>query len=271
MREISVIIPTYKTDYYIWECLNSIVSQSLDRENYEVLIILNGDKEPFFTEIESHLKNNNLNNFYLICTQEKGVSNARNIGLDRAKGNYICFVDDDDFLDKNYLEEMLRVILKYGNDGIVISNSLNFDEKTGLEKYRTNYILGSKEKNLLKMRNFFSNACGKLIPTGVITNMRFNRKFKNGEDTLFMIELSKNIKYMAVSEKEIHYNRRLRADSASHKKKKNLYILSNTFLLILSCSKLLFKKSYNRIFILLSIITLMKGMIIQFLNNKGKV
>ena len=271
MPKISVIIPTYKPDYYIWECLNSIVSQSLDRENYEVLIILNGDKEPFFTEIESHLKNNNLNNFYLIYTQEKGVSNARNIGLDRAKGNYICFVDDDDFLDRNYLEEMLRVILKYGNDGIVISNSLNFDEKTGLEKYRTNYILGSKEKNLLKMRNFFSNACGKLLPLRVIADIRFNKKFKNGEDSLFMVELSKNIKYIAISEKEVYYNRRLRADSASHKKKKNLYILSNTFLLILSCSKLLFKKSYNKTFILVKIISLTKGMIIQFLNNKGKI
>ena len=113
------------------------------------------------------------------------------------------------------------------------------------------------------MRKFFSNVWGKLIPTGVIVNMRFNRKFKNGEDSLFMVELSKNIKYIAVSEKEIYYNRRLRADSAFHK--------SNRFLLILSCSKLLFKKSYNRIFILLEIITLTKGMIIQFLNNKGKV
>ena len=155
MQEISVIVPTYKPDYYIWECLNSIAIQSLDKEKYEVLIVLNGDKEPFFTEIESYLKKNNLNNFSLIYSQEKGVSNARNIGLDRAKGEYICFVDDDDFLDKNYLQEMLRLILKYGNDGIVISNSLNFDEKTGLEKYRTNYILGSKEKNLLKMRKFF--------------------------------------------------------------------------------------------------------------------
>ena len=271
MQEISVIVPTYKPDYYIWECLNSIAIQSLDKEKYEVLIVLNGDKEPFFTEIESYLKKNNLNNFNLIYSQEKGVSNARNIGLDSAKGEYICFVDDDDFLDKNYLQEMLRVILKYRNDGIVISNSLNFEEKTGLEKYRTNYILGSKEKNLLKMRKFFSNVWGKLIPTGVIVNMRFNRKFKNGEDSLFMVELSKNIKYIAVSEKEISYNRRLRADSAFHKKKKNLYILSNRFLLILSCSKLLFKKSYNRIFILLEIITLTKGMIIQFLNNKGKV
>ena len=271
MPKISVIIPTYKPNYYIWECLNSIVSQSLDKGNYEVFIILNGDKEPFFTEIESYLKNNNLNNFHLIYTQEKGVSNARNIGLDRAKGDYICFVDDDDFLDKNYLEEMLRVVLKYGNDGIVVSNFLNFDEKTRLEKNRMNYILGSKEKNLLKMRKFFSNACGKLIPIRIIADIRFNRKFKNGEDSLFMVELSKNIKYIAVSEKEIYYNRRLRADSAFHKKKKNLYILSNRFLLILSCSKLLFKKSYNRIFILLEIITLTKGMIIQFLNNKGKV
>ena len=111
MQEISVIVPTYKPDYYIWECLNSIAIQSLDKEKYEVLIVLNGDKEPFFTEIESYLKKNNLNNFNLIYSQEKGVSNARNIGLDRAKGEYICFVDDDDFLDKNYLQEMLRVIL----------------------------------------------------------------------------------------------------------------------------------------------------------------
>lgn len=271
MQEISVIVPTYKPDYYIWKCLNSIVSQSLDRRNYEVLIILNGDKEPFFTEIESYLKNNNLNNFHLIYTQEKGVSNARNIGLDRAKGDYICFVDDDDFLDKNYLEEMLRVVLKYGNDGIVVSNFLNFDEKTGLEKNRTNYILGSKEKKFLKMRKVFSNACGKLLPLRVIADIRFNKKFKNGEDSLFMGELSKNIKYIAISEKEVYYNRRLRADSASRKKKKNLYILSNTFLLILSYSKLLFKKSYNKIFILARIIAVMKGMIIQFLNNKRRI
>ena len=107
----------------------------MNKENYEVLIVLNGDKETFFTETESYLKKNNLNNFNLIYTQEREVSNVRNIALDRAKGNYICFVDEN-FLDKNYLEEMLRVILKYGNDGIVVRNSLNFDGKTGLEKNR---------------------------------------------------------------------------------------------------------------------------------------
>ena len=155
MQEISVIVPTYKPDYYIWECLNSIAIQSLDKEKYEVLIVLNGDKEPFFTEIESYLKKNNLNNFNLIYSQEKGVSNARNIGLDSAKGEYICFVDDDDFLDKNYLQEMLRVILKYRNDGIVISNSLNFEEKTGLEKYRTNLYIREQRKKSFKDEKIF--------------------------------------------------------------------------------------------------------------------
>lgn len=146
MKEISVIVPTYKPDYYIQECSNSIVSQSLNKENYEVLIVLNGDKETFFTETESYLKKNNLNNFNLIYTQERGVSNVRNIALDRAKGNYICFVDEN-FLDKNYLEEMLRVILKYGNDGIVVRNSLNFDGKTGLEKNRKQPFFQNKKFN----------------------------------------------------------------------------------------------------------------------------
>lgn len=110
-----------------------------------------------------------------------------------------------------------------------------------------------------------------LLPLRVIADIRFNKKFKNGEDSLFMVELSKNIKYIAISEKEVYYNRRLREDSASRKKKKNLYILSNTFLLILSYSKLLFKKSYNKIFILARTIAVIKGMTIQFLNNKRRI
>ena len=271
MKEISVIIPTYKPDYYIWECLNSIATQSLDKEKYEVLIVLNGDKEPFFTKIDLYLKENNLYNFTLIYIQEKGVSNARNIALDKVNGKYICFVDDDDFLGKNYLEEMLRAVLKYGNDGIVVSNYLNFDEKTGLEKNRTSYKLGSIKKNLLSRRKVFSVIWAKLIPIKIINKIRFNNNFKNGEDSLFMVEISKNIKYIAIPENMIYYNRRLRINSANFRKKKISYILSNTFFLILNYSKFFLKRSYNKIFILARIVAVMKGMIIQlwYSNKRG--
>lgn len=271
MKEISVIVPTYKPDYYIWECLNSIVTQSLDKEKYEVLIVLNGDKEPFFTKIDLYLKENNLYNFTLIYIQEKGVSNARNIALDKVNGKYICFVDDDDFLDKNYLEEMLRTVLEYGSDGIIVSNYLNFDEKTNLEKNRTDYKFGSIEKNPLLRRKVFSTIGAKLIPFKIIDKIRFNTKFKNGEDALFMIEISKNIKYIAIPRNEIYYNRRLRMNSANFRKKKISSILLNTFFLILNYSKFLFKRSYNKIFILARIMAVMKGMIVQlwYSNKRG--
>ena len=78
-----------------------------------------------------------------------------------------------------------------------------------------------------------------------------------------MVEISKNIKYIAIPENEIYYNRRLRINSANFRKKKISYILSNTFFLILNYIKLLFKKSYSKIFILARIVAVIKGCLVQ--------
>lgn len=78
--KISIIIPTYKPDYYIWECLDSIKEQTLDKELFEVLIILNGEKEPYYNNILNYIRKNDLLNFKIVYTEKPGVSNARNIG-----------------------------------------------------------------------------------------------------------------------------------------------------------------------------------------------
>ena len=126
--KISIIIPTYKPDYYIWECLDSIKEQSLEKNMFEVLIILNGEKEPYYNNILNYIKKYKLLNFKLIYTEQGGVSNARNIGLDNCKGDYISFIDDDDYITKEYLQVLLDRIQEYGDTGIVLSNYLNFDE-----------------------------------------------------------------------------------------------------------------------------------------------
>ena len=72
--DISVIVPTYKPDYYIWECLNSLKEQSLNSKKYEVLIILNGEKDSYYYDINEWLKNNNVENFKLFYIEQKGVS-----------------------------------------------------------------------------------------------------------------------------------------------------------------------------------------------------
>lgn len=223
--KISIIIPTYKPDYYIWECLDSIKEQTLDKELFEVLIILNGEKEPYYNNILNYIRKNDLLNFKIVYTEKPGVSNARNIGLDICVGEYIAFIDDDDLIEKNYLEELLKNINeKRDKRGIILSNYINFNDKNGEIIKKSNYKLSTYTIDLIKFRQCFSVVWGKLIPKNVINNNRFSLKYKNGEDSLFMVEISKNIQYIETIKKESIYRRRIRENSATTKKKS--YMLS---------------------------------------------
>lgn len=261
--EISVIIPTYKPDYYIWECLDSIKEQTLNKELFEVLIILNGEKEPYYNDVLNYIRKYKLENFKLLYTEQNGVSNARNIGLDNSKGDYIAFIDDDDYIDKRYLEILFQTIQKYGNEGIALSDYLNFEEISKKIIDKSNYKLNTYSKNLIKFHQTFSTVWGKLIPKKVIDNFRFNLNYKNGEDSLFMLEVSKNIKYIFTAKEKIFYRRRIRENSANYKKKKYSYIFKNYFFIFLEYLKLFFKKEYKKTFIFIKILGLFKGFFIQ--------
>ena len=88
---------------------------------FEVLIVLNGDKEPFFSDISDLIQD--YHNIKLIYTPLKGVSNARNIGIESSIGDYICFIDDDDIVSPSYLERLLE---QASADTISISNVAEF-------------------------------------------------------------------------------------------------------------------------------------------------
>ena len=107
---ISVIIPTYKPQAYLWECLDSMVAQTFPKEEFEVILVLNGCTEPYKSDFERYIFTKMAGmNVQFIHTEQGGVSNARNRGLDVAKGEYIAFVDDDDYVSPAYLEELYRV------------------------------------------------------------------------------------------------------------------------------------------------------------------
>ena len=90
---ISVIIPSYRPEEYLYECLEAIRNQTLTQNEFETLVILNGCKEPYFEQIQKYI-NVHSSNIRLIQTDVPGVSNARNIGIEAAKGEYLTFVDD---------------------------------------------------------------------------------------------------------------------------------------------------------------------------------
>lgn len=263
--KVSIIIPTYKPGYYIWECLDSLKNQTFSQDKLEILIILNGDKEPYYSQINNWIDENRIKNTKLLYSKEKGVSYARNLGLEKSSGENICFIDDDDYIDNNYIEELIKSIEKYGKNGIVVTNYINFDEKTRENLFETKYQNEFYTDNILKMRKVFSVSCIKLIPKNIIGNIRF-KNYSNGEDSLFMLEISKNIKYIVVTEKNTFYNYRVRKTSAHFKKKKASYILKNSLSLLKEYIKIFFKKGYNKKFVFVRILALVKGIIFQLKN-----
>lgn len=219
--KISVIIPTCQPKDYIYKCLQSVFDQSLPRDAYNVFLIINGDKEPYFSDISTYLDNNNHGVEYkIIHTGIAGVSNARNIGIENSDGQYIAFIDDDDWISRNYLEALL---LKASGKSIAQSNVMLIDEKT---KRELPYYLSQafyhhshkKKTGLFADRHFLSSAWSKLIHRSMIGHVRFRSDLAYGEDAFFMFQISKNMESITVTEPETIYYVRYRKDSVSHRK-----------------------------------------------------
>ena len=82
MIHISVIIPTYKPQAYLWECLDSMVAQTFPKEEFEVILVLNGCSEPWRSEIEDYIARKMQGmHIQFLHTEQGGVSNARNMRI----------------------------------------------------------------------------------------------------------------------------------------------------------------------------------------------
>ena len=252
--KISVIIPTYKPNKYLYECLCSIKNQTLCKEEFEVIIVLNGVEKPYYNDIDAHIIENNLNNVKLYYLKKTGVSNARNYGLKVALGHYIVFVDDDDLISKNYLKSLITLA---SEDTIVVSNFKTF--RSNLKNYGGDYISKSfsnlifkNKSSLFINRHFFSSVCGKIIPKKVINNRLFDVNFSNSEDSLFMFAISDKIRRVELSGENVNYYRRLRGQSASRKRFSPLMQFRNYFKLERKYFKIYFNNfpRYDFIFFL---------------------
>lgn len=245
---ISVIIPTFNPIDYLWMCLDSLYSQTLSKDEFEIIIVLNGCNEPYRSRINSYIAAHKELHFNLIQTDDSGVSNARNIGLDNAKGEYIAFIDDDDYVSPKYLEELLQ---KSNDKTIALSYELAFND--GTKNYYPYYI--TNEYNRLhglgvvpfyKARRLFNGPVYKLIHKDVIRERKFNVNFKNSEDALFMILISDNFVNAIFTSRDAIYYRRVRNNSASTMGRRSFsYRLKNGIKLIIESYRIYFSNTSN--------------------------
>lgn len=229
--KISVIIPSYKPGEYISECLDSLRHQTLDKTEFEVIIILNGCRDPWYGRIAEYIEQNNADNFHLIQTDRPGVGNARNLGLDRAQGDYIAFIDDDDYVSPGYLSALLEGSTP---ETVAFSDSRAFmdGEKKWIDTYKQHLMYQrcreKKDCSMFETRSVFNGPCMKLIHKSIIGRSRFSTAFKVGEDSIFMFDISKNIGYVQPAAPEAIYYRRFRDLSATTTKRSRMWRIRNS-------------------------------------------
>ena len=243
--KITVIIPTYKPKDYLWECLGSLRKQTYSKDNFEIILVLNGCAEPWKGEIENYIVTKMQGvNVNFIHTEQGGVSNARNLGLEEAHGEYITFIDDDDYVSPQYLEGLYKTAFP---DIISICYPYAFNDGRDdiqLESYGLTQLYDKKKQNApisyKKIRQYFSGPCMKLFHRNIILDRRFDVRFKNGEDALFMFLISDKFNKVVFADKNSIYYRRYRENSAYTSKQKKSYVIRNECERIVAYSRIYF-------------------------------
>lgn len=249
MSLISIILPTYKPGDYLLDCLQSIELQTLNNDFFCVYIGLNGPKDKCEELVISILNKFNFNYKYFYFPTA-GVSFARNKLIDESTEEYLVFIDDDDIISVNYLENLLKVT---NEKTMGITNVINF--KVRVEQQFDNYIgqsfdnLASQGTSPLIYRKYFSSPCAKMLHRDMIGNTRFDTNLARGEDGLFMATISKNIDYIAKCSSDTVYYVNCRQNSASRKKVDRRNESKKLIYLVKKYMSMLFFKGYSSAFI----------------------
>lgn len=181
---ISIIVPIYKAEKYLSECLMSIQNQSY--QNFEVICINDGSPDNSVNIVNEYAHSDS--RFKLYSQENSGVSSARNLGLSYARGEYICFIDSDDIVDKLYLETLIHL----AEDGSFAVCSYSRDLKHLGRKARQvcQYSIKEYITHIINESIEHPNICMMLFKNSIIQtqHLDFTVGCVRGEDTEFYMK-----------------------------------------------------------------------------------
>ena len=222
---ISIVIPVYNAEKYLEQCLNSIKNQTY--KNFEVILVNDGSIDNSESICKSFVEADTRFRYYL--KGNGGASSARNFGLDNVTGNYITFIDADDWVDENHLEVLINNI-KDNNSDMAVSSIKKFDNSNNFyfrvysneEKYLLNYNKFNRVEflvilpKLIPANNSYKVAVSKLFKKELVTDVRFDESIVYGEDLEFFFKIYNNINSISYID-EVTYVYRLHDERSSSK------------------------------------------------------
>lgn len=186
---LSIIVPVYNVEKYLERCVDSLIDQNLDIEDYEIILVNDGSTDDSQKVAECLV--DKYSNVSLYCQENRGLSGARNTGMRHAKGKYFLFVDSDDYLEKNCLKHLIDVSLENNLDIchfslISVRDWGSFRGKIGSLKYNTLY----SGTDILREGHLIGSACSNLYRSAFLhANDLFFHEGITHEDVEFTTRL----------------------------------------------------------------------------------
>lgn len=140
---LSIIVPVFNVERYLSECLDSLIDQDIADREYEIICVNDGATDGSGAILEQY--RSRCRNLVIVEKENGGLSSARNAGLDAARGDYIWFVDSDDFVQPNILRKLYDCVAASDCDRLVFENVYEYKDKLTEDEYA-------------------ERACGKLMP-----------------------------------------------------------------------------------------------------------
>ena len=191
--KISIIVPVYNVEQYLPRCIDSILAQTFT--DFEVLLVDDGSKDRSGAICDEYAaKDKRVKTFH---KENGGVSSARNLGLDVAKGEWVSFIDADDYISNDFYADILNY-----NSSDVIQKSFTIvtsAERTNVVNVVLQKLASKNEIDTFFVRKRNNALWDKIIKREVIGNVRFDNKISIGEDFIFFLALVHKVRLYCFS------------------------------------------------------------------------
>ena len=200
---ISIVIPVYNVSKYLKKCVDSVVNQTY--KNIEIILVDDGSIDDSGKKCEDLSKKDK--RIRVFHKENGGLSDARNYGIDKAKGKYVCFVDSDDFVTQDMCEILYNDIMEFNADvafctfidcygDIPIIDNKNIERYKITKKEAIKYVMIGDKVPL--------SAVAKLYKKSIFEKVKFE-KGKTYEDAIIMVELLDHCNYVSYNSSSVYY------------------------------------------------------------------
>ncbi len=245
---ISIIVPVYKVERYLSQCIDSIINQTYT--NLEIILVDDGSPDNCGMICDEYARLDN--RIKVIHKENGGLSSARNAGLDIATGEYIGFVDSDDYIDDLLVSETINIIKKENVDLV----KFGYYKEGKHFKIKNNFVLptnkpidstGEEVRNNIFKTDNLCTCWGNIYKANIAKKIMFDNSISVGEDFLYVTNYLTKCNKIYISDKH-YYHYIINQNSLTHKfdMQKSIFKTSEAIKANIEVEKLIFGNIQNK-------------------------